>query len=281
VKAESVTDKLKLTLERNTQFSEEISIKGHMFAKNPYSGLYMEPEQARKFSAETEVRIAHEINEAEAAPVVAHEVCKICWSEMIGEVLPLSACGHLYHPDCIVDYFNYEILSTQFPMSCPECKVEVPVMELQTRLNVEMMAKFEDFSFKFYVQRNMKDLSLCPTPDCRYVFIWESESPHFICSLCKKEYCLSCHTPYHKGVECEEFQKWKDVDYLDEKFHTLSKASKYKQCPECKFWVERSEGCDHMTCRCAFEFCYVCGGVYGSCNCDGEENGEEEDDEEY
>ncbi len=52
VKAESVTDKLKLTLERNTQFSEEISIKGHMFAKNPYSGLYMEPEQARKFSAE-------------------------------------------------------------------------------------------------------------------------------------------------------------------------------------------------------------------------------------
>jgi hypothetical protein len=44
-------------------------------------------------------------------------------------------------------------------------------------------------------------------------------------------------------------------------------GNKLKQCPSCKFWVEKSEGCDHMTCRCSFEFCYICGGVYQQCEC--------------
>lgn len=47
----------------------------------------------------------------------------------------------------------------------------------------------------------------------------------------------------------------------------LVKGAKYKQCPNCRFWVEKNEGCDHMTCRCKYEFCYVCGGKYGQCAC--------------
>mmetsp|Transcript_40334 Transcript_40334/g.61543 ORF Transcript_40334/g.61543 Transcript_40334/m.61543 type:complete len:86 (-) Transcript_40334:405-662(-) len=45
-----------------------------------------------------------------------------------------------------------------------------------------------------------------------------------------------------------------------------------KQCPQCQFWVQRSEGCNHMTCRCKFEFCYKCGKAYANgdsqCECD-------------
>lgn len=36
-----------------------------------------------------------------------------------------------------------------------------------------------------------------------------------------------------------------------------------KQCPSCKFWVEKNKGCDHMTCRCGYEFCFRCGAKYG------------------
>lgn len=35
----------------------------------------------------------------------------------------------------------------------------------------------------------------------------------------------------------------------------------------CKFWVEKTFGCDHMRCRCGNEFCYKCGGPYGKCEC--------------
>ncbi|CAD8212372.1 unnamed protein product [Paramecium pentaurelia] len=54
---------------------------------------------------------------------------------------------------------------------------------------------------------------------------------------------------------------------LDDKFLNLMMISKYKQCPQCKTWVEKISGCDHMTCRCKFQFCYACGGIYQKCAC--------------
>ncbi|CAD8120162.1 unnamed protein product [Paramecium sonneborni] len=54
---------------------------------------------------------------------------------------------------------------------------------------------------------------------------------------------------------------------LDDQFTNLMMISKCKQCPNCKSWVEKSSGCDHMTCRCKFQFCYACGGVYLKCAC--------------
>jgi len=47
------------------------------------------------------------------------------------------------------------------------------------------------------------------------------------------------------------------------------KGKKFKQCPKCKYWVERATGCDHITCRCRYEFCYKCGGKYRECECVG------------
>ena len=42
-----------------------------------------------------------------------------------------------------------------------------------------------------------------------------------------------------------------------------------KRCAQCKFWVVKNEGCDHMTCRCGYQFHYVCGGKYRECGCPG------------
>ena len=32
-----------------------------------------------------------------------------------------------------------------------------------------------------------------------------------------------------------------------------------KQCPKCQWHIQKTEGCDHMTCRhCKHEFCWIC-----------------------
>lgn len=34
----------------------------------------------------------------------------------------------------------------------------------------------------------------------------------------------------------------------------------YKKCPQCQTPIERTQGCNHMTCQiCRYEFCYICG----------------------
>ena len=55
----------------------------------------------------------------------------------------------------------------------------------------------------------------------------------------------------------------------DIKFVEFATRAKYKQCLQCKYWVEKNrEGCNHILCRCGFEFCYMCGSNYeDNCEC--------------
>lgn len=39
------------------------------------------------------------------------------------------------------------------------------------------------------------------------------------------------------------------------------------RCPNCGIFIERSGGCNHMTCRCRHEYCWLCGKSWGSCDC--------------
>ncbi len=67
------------------------------------------------------------------------------------------------------------------------------------------------------------------------------------CPHCSEEICLKCKESSHSGKPCE----------YDE-FCALAKDLAYRACVSCNYWIEKSEGCNHMTCICGAEFCYVC-----------------------
>ncbi|KXZ48564.1 hypothetical protein GPECTOR_26g467 [Gonium pectorale] len=85
------------------------------------------------------------------------------------------------------------------------------------------------------------------------------------CPACNRAFCLRCLIPgWHHGYTCADFQKLpahlrsaEDAAMLQ-----YSARQQWKQCPHCKQMVERSEGCNHMKCRCGREFCYACGAQY-------------------
>ena len=99
--------------------------------------------------------------------------------------------------------------------------------------------------------------------------------------MCGLEYCLRCNMIYHVAKTCEEVQKEKaeaalrakadDINNKDLKedaqLREWAKKVGAKQCGKCRYWVVKNHGCDHMTCRCGYEFCYVCGGKYRNCDC--------------
>nr|GEY48928.1 zinc finger, C6HC-type [Tanacetum cinerariifolium] len=78
-----------------------------------------------------------------------------------------------------------------------------------------------------------------------------------------EDFCssLSCKVTWHSGMDCSEFQSLKENerDPNDIMLMDLAKNKKWRRCSSCKYNVERTDGCLHITCRCGYHFCYGCG----------------------
>ncbi|KAL5594457.1 hypothetical protein BROUX41_001390 [Berkeleyomyces rouxiae] len=72
--------------------------------------------------------------------------------------------------------------------------------------------------------------------------------------------CTLCRGPLHSGTDCPA-----DSDLA--RMTELADEQGWKRCIDCGVMVEHSEACQHMTCRCGAQFCYVCGTRWRSCRC--------------
>lgn len=72
--------------------------------------------------------------------------------------------------------------------------------------------------------------------------------------------CASCRSPWHEGRTCREYQRLTLREgftslTVEENGHT---SMEVKECPRCHHALYKIGGCDHMTCVCGHEFCYLC-----------------------
>ncbi|KAI0842287.1 hypothetical protein F5Y06DRAFT_172556 [Hypoxylon sp. FL0890] len=72
--------------------------------------------------------------------------------------------------------------------------------------------------------------------------------------------CIICRGRQHEGDNCPQDR---DMMRTDE----LAEEEGWKRCYGCHAYVEHREACQHMTCRCGAEFCYVCGARWRTCSC--------------
>ena len=79
-----------------------------------------------------------------------------------------------------------------------------------------------------------------------------------ICNQCQKQTCFKHRTIWHTDMSCDQY------DIVQSQPSENSATDKWleiftKQCPQCKWYIQKNEGCDHMTCRhCKHEFCWEC-----------------------
>jgi len=180
-------------------------------------------------------------------------------------------CNCIIHGTCFDDYIINAINNGKVPIKCPYCnKEDINEIYIKDSLHknnkLDLIEKFEKFYMNYFIMQHPEDISCCPTPGCNYAFIYEEGDDYFECPLCKKEYCLKCKSEWHEDKTCKEYQEYrrmgilgKDEKQLDELFYNFARGSKFKQCPYCKNWVEKNEGCNHIACRCGNHFCYFCG----------------------
>ncbi|KAF1347607.1 hypothetical protein BDV97DRAFT_277387, partial [Delphinella strobiligena] len=70
------------------------------------------------------------------------------------------------------------------------------------------------------------------------------------CTSCKNSTCTLCKQGPHGG-ECSSTT-------ADSEFKEVARKNGWQECPTCGYMIALVEGCDHMTCICGRDFCYIC-----------------------
>ncbi|KAI3911167.1 hypothetical protein MKW92_033376 [Papaver armeniacum] len=212
--------------------------------------------------------------------------CPICSHEFPRDGVCAAACGHLFCKLCWTRYVSKNISDGPgcLKMQCPEtsCAVAVGQDMINELVSDEDKEKYSRYLLRSYVddQRNIK---WCPGAGCEYAVGFIGESSYLISDsssydvVCNNghSFCWNCLDDAHRPVDCNTAGKWA-VQISNEPENLTWICANSKPCPECKRAIEKNQGGMRMTCRCGFEFCWLClsdwpthweiTGNYYSCN---------------
>ena len=167
--------------------------------------------------------------------------CGICECEYsLKEFAKITKCPHTFCDSCLQHYVIYKVGMFE-EVVCPEEGCE-EVMDTESdcytkNLPKDVCKKYEKVR-AFYLAAKDPNLRLCPSEQCENGMLAMAEGVNPKCSKCGKVFCEKCMFPEHPG-QCEK----NEVDFFQNNLH-------YRQCRKCKNVIERSRGCNHMTCVC-------------------------------
>ena len=262
--------------DENNKFNQVINTFQNLGLNNSnsFKDLY-EANMLKMEKKKNNLKISLDNKHKEEKKEVKKSVCIFCTEEFEENNIinpQITECKKFVHGKCFIDYIGEELNNNRFPIRCPLCppneRHEINYKTIEDCLLINdknnLAIKLENISLNHLAQNNPDEVTFCPTAGCNYMCFFDQCEFHLNCPLCKKEYCLKCKTEWHNNLTCEEYQKQKKgkkEEENDAKFEEYVKGSKLKQCPNCKRWVEKISGCDHIQCSCGTPFCYRCGNI--------------------
>ncbi|OMO65991.1 hypothetical protein COLO4_30854 [Corchorus olitorius] len=72
------------------------------------------------------------------------------------------------------------------------------------------------------------------------------------------QYCAQCKLGWHGRISCAEFRNLSKDERSREDILLMELARNrgWRRCPNCKIFVEKIDGCSHVSCRCGCQFNY-------------------------
>ncbi|KAJ7064671.1 hypothetical protein C8F01DRAFT_1127642 [Mycena amicta] len=181
--------------------------------------------------------------------------CALCFEEMPkSKLMPAcgrSGCAQLVDEGCLREWYGSNEpgkLLNMAQFTCPFCRRK-PTLKTMTRFNARAAALGG-------LQAAMEDR--------RFLYAWCLD-----CAYAKHAYervcCMDANVPPIEGFRCEECRA-PPVVLRRERAPPQAKRIKGrpKVCPNkaCGFAIEKTEGCNHITCICGTHFCYACGKAF-------------------
>ncbi|KIM84516.1 hypothetical protein PILCRDRAFT_818082 [Piloderma croceum F 1598] len=187
--------------------------------------------------------------------------CPVCQDE-ISSPLQL-ACGHSYCTVCLRHFLTTASDVKIFPLSCMgdnnNCHVPIAISTVRKLLSSQQFKRLLDTAFNTHVERFPREFRHCPTPGCSQVYRCSTSSISVLhCPSCLLDVCSSCHKEAHEQMTCKEWALYLDPAEQERLNDQLAKKSGFRKCPECKVWIEKNGGCNHVSCKCGAQICWGC-----------------------
>jgi ariadne-1 len=186
--------------------------------------------------------------------------CGICYDEIVRDDIIALDCGHSFCLDCWVQYletFGKQGKYAQLKMCCPQqgcvCRVLPAHLEsISKALQVEWQDTFSNAFLEYACQA-------CPAQTCQFVattsLVEHDDVATSCCCLgCNQVFCFGCREKPHEPATCEDVAEWTVLQQESE----LYVRKNTKPCPGCRAPIEKAQGCNHMTCTCGVQFCWLC-----------------------
>eukprot|EP01066_Platyproteum_vivax_P015982 Platyproteum_vivax@DN6981_c0_g1_i4.p1 len=171
----------------------------------------------------------------------------------------VAPCNCRYCKVCLSQMFDTALNDRNLiPLRC--CKKPFP--KAIWSLVAKHPKAFQKYSM-FLKEASGETLRYCCEKSCSQLLPDNVESNRVVCTACGAETCATCCEAFHGNV-CVNA---KMCTMGDSQFETLAVMKKWMRCPKCKRAVDLGLGCNHITCVCKFEFCYVCSNHWRSCHC--------------
>ncbi|KAF5004643.1 hypothetical protein FDECE_8881 [Fusarium decemcellulare] len=166
---------------------------------------------------------------------------------------------HSYCHDCFIRLIAAACQNEQqWPPKC--CLNQIPFKTILRFIPADLKKTFDDRSREWEIP--VSERVYCSSPDCS---LWirpkriDASKRQGVCD----DYhvtCTICRGPAHGGEECPQDN---DMNLTNQ----LAEEEGWKRCFSCNALVEHREACQHMTCRCGTQFCYVCCRRWRTCSC--------------
>ncbi|XP_017254600.1 E3 ubiquitin-protein ligase RSL1 [Daucus carota subsp. sativus] len=195
--------------------------------------------------------------------------CEICMEHKESwQMFTNSTCSHSFCDNCTSKHVETKVQDKVKIVTCPavKCNTTLDSGACRWMFSEDILICWDESLCKSMIEESQK--LYCPFRDCSIMLVNDSgsEVTETKCPVCQRTFCAQCQVPWHPEFTCHEFlklsgKKKRGIDLMVEK---IAKKNNWRKCPSCKFYVEKSQGCSHMTCRCSYEFCYRCGSKWSS-----------------
>ncbi|KAK2465893.1 hypothetical protein APHAL10511_001534 [Amanita phalloides] len=187
-------------------------------------------------------------------------MCPVCFDDATTPVL--LACKHAYCSECIRHYLMSASERKQFPLACAgdedRCKVPIAIPVIQRFLSQQLFEELLDAAVTSYIEKQPAIFQYCKTPDCTQVYRRDRGRKMLTCPSCFTSVCTGCNKEAHEGMTCEERELMNDPEEQERRNEQWALVSGAKRCPSCRVFLQKTEGCNHMECRCGAHFCWLC-----------------------